>query len=120
VSHDQQIFRWGYIFVFVFAFIMYYFVFDYNWKTSEAIDRQDQGRVQLCLALQQVFLMMGFLGTIIALVLKIVVHRIQALESELAKFVENDADPKAAAQTLADYLRKVRPSKQMPSPGNGG
>ncbi len=52
--------------------------------------------------------MAGLLGGIIAGSLKMIVQHIEALETELEKFVESDGDPKLAAQTLADFLRKMR------------
>ena len=47
-----------------------------------------------------------------------IVQHIEALETELAKFVESDADPKLAARTFADFLRTMRKTKSSIMPPN--
>ena len=53
--------------------------------------------------------------------LRSIVQHIEALEAELAKFVENDGDPKLAAKRLSNFLWNMRkPEPPITLPNNEG
>ncbi len=63
----------------------------------------------------------GVLGAVLAGALRSIVQHIEALEAELAKFVENDGDPKLAAKRLSNFLWNMRkPEPPITLPNNEG
>ena len=98
--------RWAYRVAFVVSFVLLGFAYRYASMATEFSDLA--GASQAYGAASTALGMAGLLGAMVAAALQMIVRHIDALESELAKFVENDADPKLAARTLADFLRKMR------------
>jgi uncharacterized protein HemY len=101
--------RAAYLFVFAFTFLL--FVAAMLLGSSFLATRARDLRVSIFLGdLSIVLLMVSTLAIMVAKALREIVKHIEALQGELAKFVENEADPRAAAQTLAAFLRDSQPS----------
>ena len=58
------------------------------------------------------FCMAGLIGGAVFIALRTIVNHFESLESELAKFLKNEADPKSAAQAFAKFLRAAKSSKE--------
>lgn len=97
------------------GFVLVGFGVYYSWMAVHLVERDPVtssifGPLSFAFGSSGVFI--GFGGT----ALRLIVRHLEDLETRLARFVEDDADPKATAQALVSFLRDEEPSETRSFP----